>query len=557
MVQKFKFPMEYMRVTQREESVYSHAGSLAMDFGGKDSGADKLYCPCDMVVKRCRQNANGELYLESTLPVQFADGTTDYARLLCLHDGSFNVVEGQVLKQGDYFYDEGGMGSGNPNAFAVHVHMEAGKGKWASCTQSRNSQGTFVIERQGHLYDLFVLGDDVIIKDDGGFAWKRVSDLEKPESNDFVYGVDVSHNRSADIVSKIKAAGKADFVIMRVAVGSASEDKHLAQYIKDSEGMKKGFFSINYFNSVEDAVEEADFLIDTIQKYGFTPDKVDLPIFCDWEGLSYEWNKNQGVEITAGMLQRMTEAYCNRIIERGYKAGIYMSLNFWDNWYGRRFIADHPEYYIWYARPGYAQPDRDCYLWQYACDNGSEYGADEPLDKNILLGEYIEAKPPCEECERLKEQIVELEKTNAELEQAVEGARHYEEENKQLKADLQVAAPYMEKAVKLEMAIVEKDKIIETMEKEFEFVSSKADKYMEATAGLEKEKGVLKETIASLQEKVEAVTKENEQLKRAVEDARPYEGDGGADGTGNPSSTEPEHKEGLLTKILKILFGGA
>ena len=77
-MQKFKFPMEYLRVTQGENDTYSHAGSLAMDFGGKGTGADKLYCPCDMVVKRTRQNANGELYLESVEPVLFADGSTDY-----------------------------------------------------------------------------------------------------------------------------------------------------------------------------------------------------------------------------------------------------------------------------------------------------------------------------------------------------------------------------------------------------------------------------------------------------------------------------------------------
>jgi len=176
MTQKFKFPMEYLRVTQGQLDAYSHAGSLAMDFGGRDGGADRLYAPCDMVVKRCRQNANGELYLESCEKVLFADGTTDYARLLCMHDGSFNVAEGQVLKQGDYFYDEGGMGSGNPNAFAVHVHIEAGKGKWASCTQTRNSQGTYVIERQAHLYDLFVLGDDVQLLSTGGYSWKKVTE---------------------------------------------------------------------------------------------------------------------------------------------------------------------------------------------------------------------------------------------------------------------------------------------------------------------------------------------------------------------------------------------
>ena len=178
MAQKFKFPMEYLRVTQGENDTYSHNGSLAMDFGGKDTGADRLYCPCDMVVKRCRQNANGELYLESVEKVQFADGTTDYARLLCMHDGTFNVKEGQVLKQGDYFYDEGGMGSGNPNKFATHVHIEAGKGRWNSTTQSRNSKGTYVIERQAHLYDLFILGGDVQVLDAGGYSWKRETQSE-------------------------------------------------------------------------------------------------------------------------------------------------------------------------------------------------------------------------------------------------------------------------------------------------------------------------------------------------------------------------------------------
>jgi hypothetical protein len=173
--------MEYLKVTQGENSAYSHSGSLAMDFGGKDTGADRLFCPCDMVVKRTRKNANGELYLESVDKVQFADGTVDYARLLCMHDGTFNVKEGQIVKQGEYFYDEGGMGAGNPNKFGIHVHIEAGKGKWKSTTQSRNSKGTYVIERQAHLYDLFVVGDDVVILNDGGYSWVREK-TEKTET---------------------------------------------------------------------------------------------------------------------------------------------------------------------------------------------------------------------------------------------------------------------------------------------------------------------------------------------------------------------------------------
>ena len=182
-MQKFLFPMEYMRITQGELSEYSHAGSLAMDFGGKDGGSDKLYAPCDMVVKRCRANATGEMYLESIDKVQFADGTADYARLLCIHDSVFNKKAGDVIKQGEYFYDEGGMGRGNPNKFATHVHIEAGKGKWKSTTQSPNSKGTYVCERQEHLYNMFFIPENTVVLNDGGYSWikeeKEQSDTEK------------------------------------------------------------------------------------------------------------------------------------------------------------------------------------------------------------------------------------------------------------------------------------------------------------------------------------------------------------------------------------------
>lgn len=233
MAQKFKFPMEYLRVTQGELDTYSHAGSLAMDFGGKDGGADRLYCPCDMLVKRCRQKANGELYLESTLPVLFADGTTDYARLLCLHDNAFNVVEGQVLKQGDYFYDEGGMGGGKPGRYANHVHIEAGKGKWKSTTQSMNSRGTFVIEKQAHLYDLFILGNDVQILNNGGYNWKRVSDIEQPEP-------EINTELQAE-VDKLKAvnATMAEELTQRKADGAVliEENKRLNGILTEIENL--------------------------------------------------------------------------------------------------------------------------------------------------------------------------------------------------------------------------------------------------------------------------------------------------------------------------------
>ncbi len=197
-MQKAKFFMEYLRVTQGS-FIGSHLGSLALDFGGKDTGVDKLYCPCDMKVVRTRFNANGELYLESLEPVLFADGSSDYLRLLCIHDNEFNACENQILKQGDYFYDEGGMGSGIANKFLNHVHIEAGKGRWKSASQFQNGDGVFIIENQAAINDLFILGADVVVLDDGGLNWT----VENKDSDNITNENDENIIKDKSIIRKI------------------------------------------------------------------------------------------------------------------------------------------------------------------------------------------------------------------------------------------------------------------------------------------------------------------------------------------------------------------
>lgn len=171
--ENFLFPMEYLRVTQGENTG-THLGSKAMDFGGKDTGRDKLYAPCTMKIVRIRKNANGEIYFESINPVRFADGTVDYARLLCLHDNSTAFEVGDIIRQGDYFYQEGGMGGGNPQMFKNHVHIEAGKGKWVNAKHFvvPGTTDKYTIENPSALYDLFILPRETIELDSGGYNWK-------------------------------------------------------------------------------------------------------------------------------------------------------------------------------------------------------------------------------------------------------------------------------------------------------------------------------------------------------------------------------------------------
>lgn len=158
-IQKCYFPMEYLRITQNENEG-THLGSLAMDFGGKDTSKEWCFAPCDLRVVRIREDVDncGEIYFESLSPVLFADGTTDYLHLLMIHDNnSASLKKDDIVYQGEKFYREGGKYKGDVDYYAAHVHIEAGKGKWKSPYHFPNLQNVYVTENQEHLYNLFWL----------------------------------------------------------------------------------------------------------------------------------------------------------------------------------------------------------------------------------------------------------------------------------------------------------------------------------------------------------------------------------------------------------------
>ncbi len=180
-MQKARFFMEHLKVTQKygfnldgsAKDSYSHKGSWALDLGGEDGGRDKCYCPFDAKVVRVRSEANGEMYIESVEPVMWADGRQDYAKILLLHAENFLYKEGDIIPQGAHFYDEGGMGRGQANYFASHVHVECGVGKWKNATQHQNEYGTWIIEDQVPVHQMLMLGPDVTVHEDGGYEWVR------------------------------------------------------------------------------------------------------------------------------------------------------------------------------------------------------------------------------------------------------------------------------------------------------------------------------------------------------------------------------------------------
>lgn len=206
-----------------------------------------------------------------------------------------------------------------------------------------------------------------------------------------IYGADVSKHQTDNVIKELAAGGKAEFVIARASIGSYTEDAKLkifAPAIK-AAGLKNSYYAASYSKNTREAEEEAEFICDLCEKYDNPPE---LAIMYDWEYFSADYIKNNfGIETTPQLVQEMTEAFCERVKQRGYVAGVYLNKDYWDRFYTDEFFVKHPDYKIWYARPGYSKPDKQCDIWQYGSDDGADFGyTGGNLDKNILITGYID-----------------------------------------------------------------------------------------------------------------------------------------------------------------------
>lgn len=138
------YPMKYMRITQTYDGSTSHKPhtlgnpkDYPIDEGGKDSGRDPIYCPCDeMKITAIRGIGSGitnTVWLVSTSAV-VTPTFTDQAFMTLTHwnDADLkNKKVGDTFRRGDIICYEGTDG-----ASANHIHITAGRGYSDGWTQS-------------------------------------------------------------------------------------------------------------------------------------------------------------------------------------------------------------------------------------------------------------------------------------------------------------------------------------------------------------------------------------------------------------------------------------
>ncbi len=198
---------------------------------------------------------------------------------------------------------------------------------------------------------------------------------------DTIPGIDVSYYQGNINWQQVKESG-IEFAIIRLGYrgygeeGKLVEDKLFTQNIEGAleAGLKVGVYIFSQAITVEEAVEEARFVLERIEKYEIT-----MPVVYDWEFVSAEAR-------TANMDRRtLTDCYlafCETVAEAGYTPMAYF------NSYQSRnlmYLTELESYPFWLA----LYSDRMTYpyrfeMWQYT-DSGKVPGIEGNVDINLYF----------------------------------------------------------------------------------------------------------------------------------------------------------------------------
>lgn len=204
-------------------------------------------------------------------------------------------------------------------------------------------------------------------------------------------GVDVSYHQTSINWDKLMAS-PVEFIMLRCGYrgyseGGLIEDEKFREYAKEANerGLNMGVYFFTQALNVEEAVAEADFVIDLLKDY-----KVQYPVAFDTEYVSDSDARTNLQEITPQERAEICIAFCERIREAGYFPMIYAS----ENWMRRELdLTMLTEYDFW--APQYLDENDfmfDFTIWQYT-EKGSIPGIEGDVDLNISMVDYADFVP--------------------------------------------------------------------------------------------------------------------------------------------------------------------
>lgn len=199
-----------------------------------------------------------------------------------------------------------------------------------------------------------------------------------------IKGIDVSVHQEAIDWNKVKADG-VEYAILRVGrrgygTGEIGIDTQFIENIEGAleAGIHVGVYFFSQAITVSEAIEEADFVLDTIRGYDIT-----YPVVFDLEEIFEDTARTDN--LSQEMATKMTIAFCDRVAEAGYTPMVYGNIN----WFMESVdFAQLESYEKWFAQY-FNQPffPYDLGIWQYTA-TGKVEGIVGDVDINLSFKDY-------------------------------------------------------------------------------------------------------------------------------------------------------------------------
>lgn len=155
------FPLEFLYLSPARDP--DEHDKLALDFLGWNDLGRVYNCPCyaPFSGKVVYTGNDHNMIYQSLGPVEFADGTIDYATVLVAHSNTAPASVGSTFSQGELWYHTGNFGLSSGD----HLHIEIAKG-----LQMWNSDG-IGLNNAVHFYDSVYVNDTVLVRPEN-YNWK-------------------------------------------------------------------------------------------------------------------------------------------------------------------------------------------------------------------------------------------------------------------------------------------------------------------------------------------------------------------------------------------------
>ena len=200
-------------------------------------------------------------------------------------------------------------------------------------------------------------------------------------------GIDVSYHQGDIDWNKVAADG-IDFAIIRVGYrgyesGLLNLDSKFHTYMKGAlnAGLDVGVYFYSQAVSAEEAIEEANFVMEQIHGYD-----VAFPVVFDWEITDSEMARTNGIAVHT--VTECAAAFCDTISDGGYIPMLYGSRKFALMKLDMSRLGNVD---FWFAeyKDGHMEPSYpyDFQIWQYASD-GRVNGVNGDVDLNICFVNY-------------------------------------------------------------------------------------------------------------------------------------------------------------------------